>query len=162
MASQAEQDSCVLRNDLRRVARDGREVRVRVTGSSMLASIWPGDALMVRPLRDATALEGQVVVFTREGRLFVHRVVGKLDIPGNMQLLMCGDAHDDCDPPVAASEILGTVVSISRGGREVPISSSPAHKLLSFGVRHSDFLRRAVLKIHAIRQHSSTTSDPRC
>ena len=57
MASQAEQDSCVLRNDLRRVARDGHDVRVRVNGTSMLASIWPGDAIMVRPLRDATALD---------------------------------------------------------------------------------------------------------
>ncbi len=128
----------------------------------MLASIWPGDTLTVRPLRGATALEGQVIVFTRDGRLFAHRVVGKLESPGDTQLLTRGDAHDDCDPPVAASEILGTVASISRRGREVPISSSPAHKLLSFGIRHSNFIRRGVLKIHAIRRRSWTTSDNRC
>ncbi len=136
--------------------RAGHEVRLRVTGSSMLASIWPGDALTVRPLRDATASEGEVVVFTREGRLFAHPIVGKLESLGSAQLITRGDAHDQCDPPVPASEILGTVASISRGGRELPFSLSPARRLLSFAIRHSDFIRRAALKIHSVRRQSWT------
>jgi len=142
--------------------RAGHEVRIRVTGSSMLPSIWPGDALTVRPLRDAAASEGQVVVFTRDGRIFAHRIVGKLERAGSPQLLTRGDAHLACDPPVAAAEILGTVASISRGGRAIPLASSPAQKLLSFGIRHSDFLRRVVLKTHALRNHSSTIPETRC
>jgi signal peptidase len=137
-------------------ARAGHEVRLRVNGSSMLPSIWPGDALTVRPLRDAPASEGQVILFTREGRLFAHRVVGRLESASSTQLITRGDAHDHCDPPVAASEILGTVASISRGGREVQMSTSPAQNLISFGIRHSDFIRRAALKIHSIRRRSWT------
>ena len=136
--------------------RAGHEMRLRVNGSSMLPSIWPGDALTVRPLRDATASEGQVILFTREGRLFAHRVVGRLEGASSTQLITRGDAHDHCDPPVAASEILGTVASISRGGREIPMASSATRRLLSFGIRHSDLIRRAALKIHSIRRRSWT------
>jgi signal peptidase I len=136
--------------------RAGHEVRLRVNGSSMLPSIWPGDALTVRPLGDATAAEGQVILFTREGRLVAHRVVGRLESASSTQLITRGDAHDHCDPPVAASEILGTVASISRGGREIPMASPATQKLLSFGIRHSDLIRRAALKIHSIRRRSWT------
>ncbi len=143
-------------------ARAGHEIRIRVTGTSMLASVWPADTLTVRPLRDATASNGQIVLYTREGRLFAHRAVGKLEYEGGTQLITRRDAHDDCDPPVAASEILGTVAAISRGGREIPVSSSFAQKLLSFGIRRSEFLRRAALRIHSIRRRSRKDSDSRC
>jgi len=140
----------------------GHEVRIRVNGTSMLASIWPGDVLTVQPLRDATAVYGQVVVFMRDGRLLAHRVVGKLESVGGTRLITQGDAQNDCDPSVAASEILGTVASISRGGREIPLFSSTTQKLLSFGIRHSELLRHAALKIHSIRRRSWTDPGSRC
>ena len=95
-------------------------VRIRVTGTSMLASIWPGDALTVRPFATRQLrIDRRIVLYTREGRLFAHRAVGTLNCAGATQLITRGDAHDDCDPPVAASEILGTVESIRRDGRAI-------------------------------------------
>ncbi|MGA6971565.1 MAG: S24/S26 family peptidase [Candidatus Binatus sp.] len=132
--------------------RAGHDVRVRVSGSSMLPTLWPGDELLVRAHGSAEPSRGELVLFVRDGRLCTHRLIGRLDGAGAAQLIMRGDTAIASDPPVAASEILGTVALISRGGREVQISTSPAQKLISFGIRHSDFLRRAVLKIHSIRR----------
>jgi hypothetical protein len=128
----------------------------------MVPALWPGDELIVRARGLAEPSQGDLLLFVRDGRLCTHRLIGQVDLSGVPRLITRGDAAVKPDPPVAASEILGTVASISRRGREVPISSSPAHRLLSFGIRHSEFLRRVVLKIYAIRQHSWTTSDNRC
>jgi len=142
--------------------RAGHEVRDRVAGSSMVPALWPGDELMVRALGFTEPSRGDLILFVRDGRLCTHRLVGRVDDSRVPRLITRGDAAIKSDPPVAASEILGTVASVSRGGREVPISSSPARKLLSFGIRHSDFIRRAALKIHSIRRRSWTTSEMRC
>jgi signal peptidase I len=136
--------------------RAGHAVRVRVAGSSMLPALWPGDELEVRAQGLAEPSRGELVLFVRDGRLCTHRLISRLEHAGSAQLITRGDAATAGDPPLAMSEILGTVTSISRGGREIQLSSSPAHKLLSFGIRHSDFIRRAVLKIHAIRRLSWT------
>ena len=134
--------------------RAGHEVRVRVAGSSMVPALWPGDELLVRALALAEPSRGDLLLFVRDGRLCTHRLVDRLDQAGAARLITRGDAAPQCDPPVAPSEILGTVASITRGGREIPISSSPARRLLSFAIRHSDFIRRAALKIHSVRRRS--------
>ena len=134
--------------------RAGNEVRVRVAGSSMVPALWPGDELLVRALALAEPSRGDLLMFVRDGRLCTHRLVDMLDQADGARLITRGDAAPQFDPPVAPSEILGTVALITRAGREIPISMSPARRLLSFGIRHSDFIRRAALKIHSVRRRS--------
>jgi len=134
--------------------RAGHEVRVRVAGSSMVPALWPGDELLVRGLVLAEPSRGDLLLFVRDGRLCTHRLVDWLDHAGAARLITRGDAAPQCDPPVAPSEILGTVALITRGGREIPNPLSPTRRLLSFGIRHSDFIRRAALKIHSVRRRS--------
>jgi len=139
--------------------RAGNEVRVRVAGSGMFPALGPGDELLVRALALAGPSPGDLLMFVRNGRLCTHRLIDQLDHAGAARLITRGDAAPQCDPPVAPSEILGTVASITRGGREIPISSSPARRLLSFAVRHSDFIRRAALKIHSVRHRFWTIQE---
>jgi hypothetical protein len=120
----------------------------------MVPTLWPGDELQIRALGLAEPARGELLLFVRDGRLCTHRLIGRLD--DGAQLITRGDAAITSDPPVAVSEILGTVTSISRGGREIPISSSATRKLLSFGIRHCDLIRRAALKIHSVRRRSWT------
>jgi hypothetical protein len=129
----------------------------------MVPTLWPGDELRVRALalaqsvgRAAVPSKGDLLLFVRDGRLCTHRLVERLDDAGDSRLITCGDTAIKCDPPIAASEILGAVASITRGGREIPIASSAAQRLLSFAIRHSGFIRRAALKIHSIRSRSWT------
>jgi hypothetical protein len=49
-----------------------RELRLRVTGPGMLPAIWPGDILSIQPCGIADAGLGDIVLFTRHGRLFAH------------------------------------------------------------------------------------------
>ena len=99
------------------VARRFGEVRLKVTGTSMLPSLWPGDILTVR--RQGTAEIGEVVMFARQGRLVAHRVVGKTLRQDRTVLVTRGDRLRKPDPPVYAEELLGRVMAIERhpGGR---------------------------------------------
>ena len=86
-------------------------LRLRVNGFSMLPSIWPGDVVCVSGVdRDAYG-PGDVVLYSRNGLLFVHRVV---EMSGGA-VVTRGDSMLDADPPVAVSDVLGRVAG--GGGR---------------------------------------------
>ncbi|WP_423946797.1 S24/S26 family peptidase [Candidatus Binatus sp.] len=138
--------------------RAGREVRLRVAGSSMLPAIWPKDVLLVRPKIDSQLFEGEVVVFARDGRLITHRVACRLDAEGN-RLLTRGDSSRAFDLPVEAHNVLGTVAAIYRSGREMRVrraGPSGAGGLLAFALRHTpDRIREVLLRFHALRRRLS-------
>lgn len=81
---------------------------LRVNGASMFPALWPGDSVEIC----ATGIEelriGDLAAFTREKRIFVHRVVACCVIDGASVLITRGDALDADDPPVRKSELLGT------------------------------------------------------
>src|SRR2546425_5624891 len=79
-------------------------------GFSMLPSIWPGDIACVS--RVAAYRPGDVVLFSRKGRLFIHRVV---EMSGGA-VVTRGDSMLDADPPVAVSDVLGRGESVEGGG----------------------------------------------
>jgi signal peptidase len=98
----------------------GGEATVRVNGSSMLPSIWPGDSLTVRRSLIAEVRRGDIALFTRDGRLFAHRVIA---VAGE-HVVTQGDAVPLPDAPVSSDELLGVVVAVSRNGREVGVSTT--------------------------------------
>ena len=73
-------------------------LRLRVSGFSMLPSIWPGDIACVS--RVDAYRPGDVVLFSRNERLFVHRVV---EMSGGA-VVTRGDSMLDADPPVASTQ----------------------------------------------------------
>jgi signal peptidase I len=133
--------------------RAGHETRIRVTGTSMIPAIWPGDVLKVSPSTEPPIAKGNIVLSIRGGRLFAHRVVGRV----GAQLITRGDAVNDCDPPVSAAELLGVVVGIIRlrGTCFQPVIPSglpsSGQRLVAFAVRHSRLAYRVVLKWHKER-----------
>ncbi len=91
------------------VLRKSGELRLCVTGTSMLPSIWPGD--IVRIEAAATAEPNDILLFRRNERLFLHRVIGR----DGRRLITRGDTHKAADPPVQPHEILGKAIAIERG-----------------------------------------------
>ena len=85
------------------------EARLRLMGTSMLCAVWPGDLVAVRRQGMGEIRRGHVVLFVREGRLFAHRVVGKIHREDRTLL--------ENDPPVSAAELLGRVTGVIRGSR---------------------------------------------
>ena len=96
------------------------ELRLRVTGTSMLPSVWPGDILHIRRQDAAESLPGHIVLVRRQGRLCAHRVVKKISKEGQPYWITRGDSLPDDDPPVSGQELLGRVTCILRG-RSRPI-----------------------------------------
>jgi signal peptidase len=90
-------------------------LRLKVSGSSMLPAIRPGDVLTIHRFAHGGASAGDVVLFRREGRFFVHRILRR----EGAGFIARGDAARSCDPWVADSDLLGRVVSVERGGRQV-------------------------------------------
>lgn len=96
----------------------------------MAPSLLPGDLISVhRACLDEIA-PGEIVMFSQRERLFVHRVaarsvVSTADGPEEPCLITRGDRHRHDDPRVSASQLLGRVVSIERGHRNVPLLTVP-------------------------------------
>src|SRR5215472_14820968 len=97
------------------VLRSSGTLRLRVTGWSMLPTVWPGDTLIVDRVNCAQVAEGEIVLFGRDRRLFAHRVVKNQSVA----MVTRGDAMPTADSPVHKNEFLGRVHSIVRNGKSI-------------------------------------------
>lgn len=133
-------------------------LRLRATGVSMLPTLWPGDLLTIQFREFAQVQVGDLVLYTRAGRFFIHRVVRKAVLGGEPALITRGDCMAQDDPSVCPAELLGAVTEINRGGsRFAPTSSlGPFRQVLAHLLCHWDVFRRIVLRLNAGR--SSTSS----
>jgi signal peptidase I len=125
------------------VIRQFGEARFKVTGTSMLPSVWPGDVITVRRQSAAELSLGQIVLCYRNQAFVAHRVVGERD----EGLITRGDSLPYDDPPFSESEVLGAVVSIVRNGRPVEPPSAWWLCVGSAIVRHSDLCTRIMLRL---------------
>ena len=98
-------------------------VRLRVFGTSMVPSILPGDLISIQRADLSEISIGEIVLYTREGRLFAHRVMARAGSHDDPRLVTRGDRLSHNDPLVSPSELLGRVTSIQcgdgRGYRQV-------------------------------------------
>jgi len=100
--------------------RSGLHLHLRATGSSMLPTLWPGDRLTIESVTVGQVVPGDLVLYMREGRFFVHRLIKKLN---DNSLITRGDCLADPDAPVPAQEFLGKVVQVQRDGMKFAPSS---------------------------------------
>src|ERR1700730_16364085 len=113
---QAATVACDLAGD---IIRTFGEVRLRVFGTSMVPSILPGDLISVQHAAVSEISVGEIVLFTRNGRMFAHRVVGlkrsaeqSFEDQGESLLTTRGERLRHNDPPVFWSELFGKVICI--------------------------------------------------
>lgn len=140
---------CELVNEVLRVF---GTVRLRVSGFSMLPSVWPGDTLIILRRNMHQVAVGDMVLYCREVRLFVHRVASGVDSPGGPNVSVQGDALPASDGLILKSELLGTVSRIIRNGRSShPSSRLKYHeRLIGNFIWRSQSLARLVVFIHSI------------
>jgi hypothetical protein len=125
------------------------EVRLRVTGSSMLPSVQPGDVLTIRRCVMSEVESGAIVLFTRDGRLFAHRVVARR----NTHLVTRGDTLEWQDPPVRPDQLLGRVVTLTRNGRRrQPPVLTVGRRLAAAVVRRSTRARSLLVAVARARR----------
>jgi signal peptidase len=120
------------------VARTFGSLRLRVTGTSMLPAIQPGDLLTIDRVNLRDTSPGEIVLFTRAGRLFAHRIVDRSSgasdpCAGDPCIVTRGDRLLENDPPVFQSELLGRVTSIDRAGSLLRFPPRPWLDAFSLG-----------------------------
>ena len=138
------------------VVRAFGEVRLRVFGISMVPAIFPGDVVSVRRASVEEISVGEVVLYSRGGRLFVHRVVDRTsaataDCSKELRLITRGDRMRHDDSPVAPSELLGRVVSIERDRRTIEFPARESDTLVARALRSSERLTSLYLRLAQAR-----------
>lgn len=138
--------------------RTAGRVRLRVSGTSMMPAMRPGDLLTVERAGTADVAPGEIVVFARSGRLVVHRVTGITAIPGSAKsggnegdtlLQTRGDCARRKDPIVRGSELLGRVTQIERGSLRMQPRTTlgTAQQVISRLLRISDRAARLYVRV---------------
>jgi hypothetical protein len=133
-------------------------LRLRARGLSMLPTLWPGDFLTIQASSAEQIEPGEIVLYIREGRFFVHRVKIKIKNKCNAGdetfLIVRGDCMPDDDPPVQRSEVLGKVTGVQRAGSLfVPARRlSPFRKTVAYLFCHCNLFRQVGLRIWTRRQ----------
>jgi signal peptidase len=132
-------------------------VRLRVSGTSMVPAMRPGDLITVERAGTADISPGEIVVFARAGRLVVHRVTGiaapaaaKSGGPETGPVLQTrGDCARRNDPIVRESELLGRVTQIERGGRRMQPCTKlgTGQQVISRLLRMSDRAARLYVRV---------------
>jgi hypothetical protein len=125
------------------VVRNFGEVRLQVTGASMLPYVWPGDVVTIQRRDSAELRPGQIVLYRRDEKLVAHRVKFIL----GDRLITQGDSVPHCDSPVSASEVIGQLVDILRNGRRISPEPLFWQRAISPILQHSDFCTRMTLRI---------------
>lgn len=136
------------------VLRTSGSLRLGVSGWSMLPALWPGDTLMIERA-DAEAVQpGDIVLFARNRRFFVHRVIAKNQRDEKIQTR--GDAMPNMDPPVSNPELLGRVVSVMRNGRtlEPRRERSAASRSVGVLLQHSQTATRITVAMRQLVEGS--------
>jgi len=138
------------------VLRSFGSLRLRVTGWSMLPTIWPGDTLVIEPLNTDLASEGDIVLFSSGNRFVAHRVVRKSGAPEGAVVQTQGDALARTDCPLSGNALLGRVSFIVRNGKWVSPSKTMrfSERTAANLFRCSEIVARVVAGVHGLRRAS--------
>ncbi len=122
----------------------------------MLPTLWPGDLLTVQSIGADEVEHGEVVLYMRTHRFFVHRIVSKNLSRDNASLITRGDCMSDDDPPIGRTELLGRVTEIQRSGSIFSPASrlSLRRRFLAYLFCHWSLFRCAGLRLWNYRYRS--------
>lgn len=131
-------------------------LKLRATGVSMLPTLWPGDLLTVQALRLEETEPGEIVLYMRQDRFFIHRVIRRSLTQDQVCLVTRGDCKSEDDPPVGRSELLGKITKVQRAGSGfLPARKlSPFRRLLACMFCHWGLFRRVGLRLWNCRSSS--------
>src|ERR1700687_592255 len=155
MDSQArEQGRCSLAAE---ALRSWGTLKVRANGVSMLPTLWPGDVLTVQSIRLDQGEPGEIVLYMRQDRFFIHRIISRDLTRDKTFLVTRGDCMFEDDPPIGGGELLGKIVGVWRGGSIFMAAPrlSPFRRFVGWLFCHWSFFRRVGLRLGTYRRNRS-------
>ncbi len=151
-------------NDLHKIKlgaemlRTGGSIRLKVLGLSMLPSVWPGDIVSIEGGSINAIMPGDIVLYSRDGRFFIHRVIEMSELG----FITRGDAAPQSDPIIARSHVLGRVSGIQRNGKSITPKPGLANmmRILGWILCYGDSLRSAVLRMQSMLTRHELIPNP--
>jgi signal peptidase I len=161
-SSWSAEGSALVADALRRSGRLRQIVHLRVHGESMLPALWPGDVVEIASCSPEDVRPGEIVLALRDGRLFLHRFVGRFNDPCKPSgFLLRGDSMPGPDPRFPPGAMLGRLVR--RVGKERGVAAATQRRW--FAVKcsralgalfcHCGLARRLALRLHPRRTASA-------
>jgi hypothetical protein len=95
--------------------REQAEVVCHVASASMLPFVRRRDAVRVRKVPVECLRPGDIILFSRHGELYLHRLLAKLPCADGLCLQLKGDANPAFDPLISAQQYQGKAVCLTRG-----------------------------------------------
>lgn len=84
-----------------------------------MPALNPGDVISIQKAAIEEICIGEIVAFSRDGRLFAHRVVEEIGSVDELLLITRGDRLPQNDPPITPPELLGRITGVERNGRRI-------------------------------------------
>jgi signal peptidase I len=137
-----------------RALRSAGTLRIRVFGTSMLPTIWPGDVLVIESVPPDELTPGDIVFVTKGDSVRIHRLVSNV----HEHCITRGDAVEQDDPAVNPADVLGKVLEIERGRGVVRPRNRVRRSILSHILCHSQICRRLVLRVHSPSWHNPASN----
>ncbi len=128
---------------IRECVESGGSFRLKVTGTSMVPTFWPGrDSVVLK--KNQKIKNRDVILYLRDNGTYVlHRIIG---IKGN-NLALCGDNQHVREYPIRKDQVIATVDGFYRKGRYVD-SKNLIYRFLVFLWCISIKLRPLISKIY--------------
>ncbi|WP_343567431.1 S24/S26 family peptidase [Sphingobacterium sp.] len=130
--------------EVQRILREGKEVRIRIKGNSMLPFIKDGDTVLLRTYQGEPLVLGCNILAKDKNKFVFHRYVGKK----NGQYILAGDGNLVLREYVGATDIIAIAYMHypQTGGAAVDIDRNWA-RLRGLGWYHLRLIRRIVAKL---------------
>ena len=122
---------------------------LRVFGASMLPTVWPGDVLVVHPVKLEAVETGEILLYSRDHQLIAHRAVARNEQNGEPVLITRGDSLRVSDPPVRSPQVVGRIAFILRGNSTLRPARTlgPAARIIAWLAQRSTLFLRILLRL---------------
>lgn len=123
----------------------GGRLRLQVHGESMLPALWPGDVAEIEECPLSEVRRGDIVLATRDGRLFLHRFLRHCPAGG---FILRGDSMPKPDTAFTPHALVARLVSSVPGHRILEALSPRWCRALGFVLCYCGIARRVALRWH--------------
>jgi len=130
--------------EVQRILREGKEVRIRVKGNSMLPFIKDGDTVLLRAYQGQSLALGSNILAKDKDKFVFHRFVGKK----NNQYILAGDGNLVLREYVEATDIIAIAYTLYPQDKDKAVAiDRPWPRLRGMGWYNIRLLRRIAAKL---------------
>ncbi len=130
--------------EVQRNLREGKEVRIRIKGNSMLPFIKDGDTVLLRAYQGQSLALGSNILAKDKDKFVFHRFVGKK----NNQYILAGDGNLVLREYVEATDIIAIAYTHYPQDKDKAVAiNRPWPRLRGLGWYHIRLLRRIAAKL---------------